>query len=264
MPLTSVPPPSQSDRNWTKAFQVRTEPQGELVGVSDRPKSDRGDVTGREMDDTLRPDPQFRRKIVRWHRTHAREFPWRSTRDPYRVLIGEILLQRTRGENAAPVFDDFTRRWPTLEAYWTATRDEIVDVIRPLGLEKRADYLVLLARRLQAIRRVPLTPEELLELPGVGPYAAHAVPIFSTGRSLPLVDWVIARVLRRYFGAISDGRPNADRELWELASALASHGGARQLWLGVLDLAAEVCTSRPKCSTCPLQESCASAVNGAA
>ena len=96
------------------------------------------------------------------------------------------------------------------------------------------------------------------KLPGVGPYAAHAVPVFALDRDLPVVDWVIARVLRRYFGLTSERRPNADRDLWALAGDLAQPGQARELWLGTLDLAAAVCRPRPRCQLCPLRCGCAS------
>jgi len=76
-------------------------------------------------------------------------------------------------------------------------------------------------------------------------------------RNLPVVDWVIARVLRRYFGLPNGRRPNADPELWALAASLAGRGRARDLWLGTLDFAAAVCKPRPLCPECPLRAECA-------
>lgn len=199
----------------------------------------------------------FHQTVLRWGARHARDLPWRRSRDSYAVLIGEVLLQRTRAENVVPVYERFMNRWPSAAHLGRARTSSVASLIRPLGLAKRADSLVRLGRELAALGEVPAEPGRLRRLPGVGPYAAHAVPVFANGRNLPLVDWVIARVLRRYFGLPNGKRPNADPQLWELAERLASRGQARKLWLATLDLAATVCTPRPHCSECPLGAKCA-------
>jgi adenine-specific DNA glycosylase len=81
--------------------------------------------------------------------------------------------------------------------------------------------------------------------------------VFALGKQLPLVDWVIARVIRRYFGLPGHLRPNSDRELWSLAESLVRSGRARDLWLGTLDFAAAVCAPHPRCGACPLASTCA-------
>jgi A/G-specific adenine glycosylase len=203
------------------------------------------------------PSPaSFRRTILRWLRRGERSFPWRQRRDRYAILIGEVLLQRTRGDAVAQVYDTFLRRWPTPERLGRARPTAVAAVIRPLGLSKRAPLLVRLGRELARRGSVPADPDELLTLPGVGPYVAHAVPVFADGRNLPVVDWVIARVLRRYFGLPGDRRPNADPDLWRLAAELARPGKARELWLGTLDFASAVCRPKPLCGACPLRSSC--------
>lgn len=155
-----------------------------------------------------------------------------------------------------PVFRDFIRRWASPARLSAAREQTIARVIRPLGLAKRAPIIKRLSKELIAHGKVPTTPEELLDLPGVGPYAAHAVPVFARDEELPVVDWVIARVLRRYFGLPEGGRPNQDRELWDRARRLIRNRSAREVWLGILDFAAEVCKPRPRCEVCPLNRSC--------
>lgn len=200
---------------------------------------------------------RFRNDLLAWTaKTPAREFPWRAESGPYEVLIGEILLQRTRGENVVPVYVRFLERWPTPEALSTARTASLRSTIKPLGLEKRTEMLKKLGRALTGLGGIPSQPADLLKLPGVGPYAAHAVPVFSRGANLPLVDWVIARVLRRYFGLAGTKRPNADTELWSLAGRVAEPGRARDLWLGALDLSASFCRPRPCCAACPLELGC--------
>lgn len=199
----------------------------------------------------------FRKALLRWGRDNSRDLPWRLSNDPYAVLIGEVLLQRTRAANVAPVYARFLDRWPIPSALGRAREASISSVIRPLGLAKRASSLRQLGRELASLDEVPADPERLRQLPGVGRYAAHAVPIFARGRDLPLVDWVIARVLRRYFGLAQNKRPNSDAALWELAERLASAGRARALWLATLDFAAAICAPRPRCPECPLRRDCA-------
>jgi A/G-specific adenine glycosylase len=201
--------------------------------------------------------PTFRRVVGAWHSGNERRLPWRDVRDAYRVLIGEVLLQRTRGENAAETYLEFIRRWPDEASLANASVADIAAVIEPLGFRKRATYLAAIGDDLAARGGTSVDPMRLSELPGVGRYVANAVPIFAAGRRLPLVDWVIARVLRRYFGLRGDRRPNADEALWDLAETIASRGSARETWWAVLDFAALVCRPKPACPACPLASSCA-------
>ena len=200
---------------------------------------------------------RFRRSVLRWQK-HYRpgDFPWRRTSDHYTVLIGEILLQRTSRNHVAEVFDEFLRRWPDAEHLAKARTASIRKVIAPLGLPKRASILKKLGAEIAKLDTLPLDPAQLDALPGVGPYAAHAVPVFAGGKNLPLVDWVIARVLRRYFDLPATRRPNADADLWDLATRLVEAGRARDLWLGVLDLGDSHCRPVPRCATCPICRSC--------
>lgn len=205
----------------------------------------------------MTPEARYRRAILRWFRDHPRTFPWRTRRDLYGLLVGEVLLQRTRGENVVDVYVEFLQRWPNPQQLAGARTTSVASVIRPLGLTKRAPILKQLGIALVGRGHVRPEPDELLSLPGIGPYAAHAVPVFGFGRNLPVVDWVIARVLRRYFGLAAAGRPNTDRDLWALAERLVRPGRAHELWLGTLDFAAAVCRPRPLCGECPLNKTCA-------
>ena len=198
----------------------------------------------------------YRRRVLRFGRTHARSFPWRYSTDPYAVLVGEILLQRTSGSHVSQVFERFVNRWPTPHDLGIADEEELACVLRPLGRAKRMPLLLEMGRAVDSLGEVPLSPEALNKLPGVGRYTAHAVPIFTANRDLPLADWVIARILRRYFGLAGTGRPNADEKLWALATEIARVGRAREVWIGTLDLAAKFCRSKPRCAACPLEGTC--------
>ena len=206
----------------------------------------------------------YRRNLFAWYRVNRRDFPWRETSDPYAVLVGEVLLQRTRGENAVPVYARFLERFPDIDGLAGADVDEIAAVIRPLGLVKRAEMLKRLGVALAEAGGVPSRPEVLIGFPGVGRYAAHSVQVYARKRNLPVVDWVVARVLRRYFGLEGGRRPNVDEPLWDLAARMARPGRARDLWFATFDLAAGVCKPRPLCQECPLQKTCACATTAKA
>jgi A/G-specific adenine glycosylase len=202
-------------------------------------------------------DERFIEDLMRWGRANRRSFPWRDTRDPFRILVAEVLLQRSRGRTVALVFDELFRRWPNAEMLARARISSIRSVIRPLGLVRRAGTLKALAAAIVERGRVPRTLNELLELPGVGPYVANATLAVAFGQRVGVVDGVTGRVYRRYFGLEEGGLPSTDRALWEVVEGATPARGVRQWNWAVLDLAATICLPvRPRCPCCPLVSSC--------
>jgi A/G-specific adenine glycosylase len=203
-------------------------------------------------------DPRaFTRDLLRWGRANRRGFPWRSERDPFRILVAEILLQRSRGTTVAGVYEALFARWPDAHALAAARVASIRSVIRPLGLVRRAETLRDLARAVVEAGGVPRTVGGLLTLPGVGQYAAHATLAVAFGRRVPTVDGVTARVYRRYFGLAAERPPSIDTELWERVEAVTPHRSIREWNWAVLDLASTTCLPRvPRCDVCPLQTHC--------
>ena len=202
---------------------------------------------------TADPD-HFTSQLLAWYADNGREFPWRQTDDPYRILICEVLLRRSRSTTVAKVAGPFFERWPSAAALADADAGEVVDVIRPLGLTSRASQLVALGQGLRDRADFPSSVAELVSLPGVGRYAATA----TLGE--PSVDGTSARVYRRYFGQFDAAHhKTVDDTLWELAAAVLSvqREVTRRLNWAVLDLAAGPCSpTRPKCAVCPLQQGC--------
>jgi A/G-specific adenine glycosylase len=209
--------------------------------------------------------PKFRRPLLKWWRQSARAFPWRETRDPYHVLVAECLLQKTASYKVIGTYPQFVDTYPTVEALASAAPAEVEKLIAPLGLPRRAQNLVFAARILrdQNGARVPRNADSLMRLPGVGRYTAHAVLCFAFGSPRPLVDEVVARVYRRFFGMTANGPAYADLELWDFVSSVVPNRGSREFAYAVLDLAAAICTVRnPKCFECPLTSQCAWALRG--
>ena len=170
--------------------------------------------------------------LLAWFAAHARDLPWRHTRDPYRILVSEVMLQQTQVARVVPRYLAFLERWPTVEALSGARPAEVIREWQGLGYNRRALNLHRAARRIAAEG----WPEDLTELPGVGRYTADAVARFALDRPVLPVDTNVRRVLERT-GA--DFGP---------ASAHA-----------LMDLGATVCLARvPRCDACPLADRCPS------
>jgi A/G-specific adenine glycosylase len=200
---------------------------------------------------------RFVRRLLRWGRENRRSFPWRDEADPFQVLVAEILLQRSRGRTVAPVYTELWRRWPDASALSKARADSIRSVIRPLGLVRRAETLKALATEVVALGGVPSTIDGLLELPGVGLYAASATRAVAFERRQATVDGVTARVYRRYFGLDDELPASTDRKLWAVVDRVTPRTGVREWNWSVLDLAATVCLpGRPRCEICPIASDC--------
>ena len=199
----------------------------------------------------------FRRRLLAWGRENRRSFPWRETDDPWRVLVAEVLLQRSRGKTVAKVYEELFRRWPDALALSRAREASIAAVIRPLGLIRRAGTLRAMAKEVVRLGQVPATLDGLLALPGVGRYAANATLVVAFGKRAPVVDGVTARVYRRFLGLESELPASNDEDLWAAAGEASPTSRVREWNWAVLDLAAEVCLpARPRCPACPLMERC--------
>ena len=197
----------------------------------------------------------FRRKLLAWFRTAARDLPWRRTRDPYRVLVSEFMLQQTQVSRVLEFYPRFLRRYPDLDALARAKARAVREAWDGLGYYRRAANLHRLAR--EVVRHhagvVPSDPVELEKLPGVGPYTAGAVATFAYEKPAPAVDTNAQRVLRRVFGC------HTAKDTRTTALALQPRRG-KTAWSfnqALMELGALVCTARaPKCQSCPVNSLC--------
>jgi A/G-specific adenine glycosylase len=171
-------------------------------------------------------------QLLDWYRAHARALPWRETRDPYAILVSEVMLQQTQVERVIPRYIRFLKRWPSVESLAAAGAGEVIVEWQGLGYNRRA---LNLHRAATAVAERGW-PDDLTELAGVGHYTAAAVANFAFGRDVLPVDTNVRRVQERT-GATFDA---------SCAQAL-------------FDLGATVCLARtPRCDECPLAEACPS------
>src|SRR5881394_3528751 len=213
----------------------------------------------------------FRRKLLAWWARAARDLPWRRTRDPYRVLVSEFMLQQTQVSRVAEYYPRFIERFPDLATLARARPRAVREAWDGLGYYARASNLHALAK---AVTRrhdatLPSEPEELIKLPGIGPYTAGAVASFAYEKPVPAVDTNVRRVIVRVF--FGDDRQRLTRQrpirqraiprrhIWDLARALVPRDGKRA-WKfnqAIMELGALICVARkPRCPQCPVRPVC--------
>lgn len=194
------------------------------------------------------------RAILQWYRHHGRKLPWRRTKDPFRILVSEVMLQQTQVSRVLQKYPPFLRRFPTLSRLALASQADVLRAWQGMGYNNRAVRLHLLAKKVRKEfnGRLPGAITDLQSLPGVGRYTAHAVACFAFHQHVPVVDTNIARVLSRLL-------PRQRADLWSLAEHVLPNGKAYDWNQALMDLGATVCTaSNPRCDLCPLSRSCPS------
>ncbi|MBK7406327.1 MAG: A/G-specific adenine glycosylase [Phycisphaerales bacterium] len=224
---------------------------------------------------TFERDRDITRALVAWFGASARELPWRScgTRDPYRVLVSELMLQQTQASRVAERFDEFLARFPTVEALARADEGEVLAAWSGLGYYRRARLLHGAARAIVGEHggRFPRGAAELASLPGLGRYTAGAVASLAFGEQTPAVDANVMRVVLRLEGRVlATADPRAVRLAWARAGALVEAGarlrparGAAVVNEALIELGAVVCPARgPKCGDCPVAGWCVARARG--
>ncbi len=198
--------------------------------------------------------------VVSWFRDNGREFPWRETKNPFHILLAEVLLRQTQATRVVSPYLELIARYPDPESLAHTDVTALRHWFRPLGLVERADRLVESARILVQEHggQVPGDVEGIEALPGLGRYSARAIACLAFGRAVPMIDEGSGRVLRRVLALKSYGPAYSSRPLMEEAQRLLPQNSARDFNLGLLDIAARLCRPRrPLCSECPLLGGCA-------
>jgi A/G-specific adenine glycosylase len=209
---------------------------------------------------------RFGTMLRRWFRANGRDLPWRKTRDPYRILVSELMLQQTQVSRVVPKYAEFLATFPTLHDIARARPKRVTEAWSGLGYYARARNLHALAKVVtdggrDAAGALPPDAAALRALPGVGAYTAGAVSSFAYERRAELVDTNVARVLKRVFAPdvdLKSGR--GQKRLWAIARELLPRTG-KATWThnqALMELGALVCTARvAHCSRCPVRSACA-------
>ena len=192
----------------------------------------------------------FRSRVLSWYRRSGRDLPWRRTRDPYRVLVSEVMLQQTQVSRVLPAYRRFLRRFPTLRALSRAPLGAVLREWSGLGYNRRARDLHRVARMSSSL---PRTVAGLDALPGIGAYTSAAVACFAHDEPTTFADTNSRRVLGR---AIL-GRLATDREAIALDARFVSRREPARWHHALMDIGATIClANRPRCEVCPVRASC--------
>lgn len=195
-------------------------------------------------------------EVAAWFGADGRDLPWRRTRDPWAVLVSELMLQQTGVARVEPRFHEFLARFPTPGACAAAPAGDVVEEWRGLGYNRRAVNLHRCARAVvdEHDGRLPTDLDALLALPGVGPYTARAVLAFAAEAPVGVLDVNVTRALSRLLGrAVTQ----ADADGLAAVADAAAPGGAWAWNQGAMELGATVCRPSPRCDACPVAGRCA-------
>lgn len=201
--------------------------------------------------------------LIDWYHEHRRDLPWRPTRDPYKIMVSEIMLQQTQAERVVPKYHEFLRLFPTVGALADAPASEVIRAWAGLGYNRRALNLQRACRAV--VERfegaMPESVTDLLSLPGVGPYTAGAIACFAFEQDVGFVDTNIRRVLHRMvFGPEIPAPMVTTRELDALAASVVPTRRGYEWNQALMELGATICRARStECERCPVTEWCASA-----
>lgn len=202
---------------------------------------------------------RFAKNLLKWWRKNGRSYPWRKTRDSYRIFVSEILLHRTRAQQVLPVYKALLGRYPTMASLAGADEPELEKILHPLGLFWRCGLMIGAAKQIEESNEggVPENPNELRALPGVGNYISAAIGCFAYGRPEVLLDTNTVRIIGRVFQEPVTDRSRRSKTFHRLASRLIDRTNPREFNYALIDLAALVCTPQnPRCDSCPVQPDC--------
>jgi A/G-specific adenine glycosylase len=203
---------------------------------------------------------QFQNFILNWAVDNLKIYPWREKRTPYKILISEYFLTRTKAHQVEPIYIKFIKKYPSLESFLELETKIIKNIMNSLGLHKRVEMLKKLSEQLQQNydKKIPDNFKDLKSLMGIGKYSANAILCFGFNYKRPLLDANFIRLYKRVFNVTSKTKtPKTDKYLWEFSKKLLPEKDYVNFNYGILDFCIEICTPKnPKCEDCPLNQMC--------
>ena len=200
------------------------------------------------------PEARQHTALLTWGERHRRDLPWRRTRDPWAILVSEVMLQQTQVARVIPRYEAFVAEFPNPSACAAAPIAAVIRAWEGLGYNRRAVQLHRCAQQVEELHGgiPPRDLSALLKLPGVGPYTARAVLVFAYEDDAGVVDTNVGRVLARW-----QGRRLGSVEVQAIADAAVPAGSGWAWNQALFDLATEMCTRRnPQCEQCPVRSEC--------
>ncbi|PQJ31345.1 A/G-specific adenine glycosylase [Nonlabens arenilitoris] len=201
----------------------------------------------------------FQQQLIKWYDIHKRDLPWRSTQDPYRIWLSEVILQQTRVNQGLPYYNRFVETYPTVRDLAAAPQEDVLKLWQGLGYYSRARNLHAAAQQVVEMGGIfPDSYKDLLKLKGVGDYTAAAIASFAFHEAVPVVDGNVYRVLSRIYGISTAINVTAGvKEFKNLAIRLMDHNQPHVYNQAIMEFGAMQCVPRnPDCTVCPFKDDC--------
>jgi A/G-specific adenine glycosylase len=203
----------------------------------------------------------FQNTILDWFKENGRKYPWRIEKDPYKILIAEIMLQRTRVGQVLPVYKEFIKKFPDVQSVADSEEKDISFFISKLGLFWRSKLIKETAKNIihEYKGKVPADRKELLKIPGIGDYIADAMISFAFNGKRIVIDSNVIRLVTRFFGIESTGEMRRNKKFIDFCQNLSNTLDSKNIhnfnW-ALIDHSAAICKPTPVCKKCPLSENC--------
>ena len=201
----------------------------------------------------------FVQPLLEWYAENHRPFPWRNTKDPYKIWVSEVILQQTRAQQGLPYYLRFLELFPTLEVLAQSNQEDLLRCWQGLGYYARARNMHYAAKVLLNEHKglFPTTPEALQNIKGIGPYTAAAIASFAFDYEIAVLDGNVFRLLSRYFGIDKEVNVERHRGIFMRCLKPLIHGEAPALFnQAIMEFGAQQCRPKPKCDLCLLQRTC--------
>ena len=200
---------------------------------------------------------RFRKSLLKWYQAQKRDLPWRKTKDPYKILISEIMLQQTQVDTVIPYYKAWMKKFNTIKKLAMASLDDVLMLWEGLGYYSRARNLHPTAKEIvkNYNGKIPGYYEDLLHLPGIGTYTAGAIASIAFNEPVPAIDANVKRVLTRLF-CLSPSSSN-DKTFWELAVNLLGSAPPSEFNQAMMEIGALICIAKNlRCPSCPIRSCC--------
>ena len=201
----------------------------------------------------------IRRKLFFWYKKNHRDFPWRYIKDPYKIIVAEFMLQRTRAEQVVRVYRDFIKKYPNTNSLAKADSTEVNKVTKKLGLHWRGRHFTDAAIFIKDNfgGKVPNSRGKLLSIPGIGEYVAGAILTVGFNKKEWVIDSNIARFLNRFYGLNLSGEIRRKRKIIEISKSFYQTTRSGQLTFSLLDFTGMICKPiKPVCNSCIIRMKC--------
>jgi len=202
----------------------------------------------------------FSKLLLNWSQKNSPSYPWRRTSDPYKVMISEMLLRRTRASTVKNIYSEFLKKFPTVLSLAKSSSKEIENVIESLGMKSRSHKMKSVAEKLVEKYRdgFPNQEIEMLEVFGSGSnYTVNAIRCFAQNQKVPVFDVNVKRIFERVFSIDFGKEAHKKKSSWEIVSYAVPDITVKEYNWALLDLGKSICTiSEPKCEMCPLNSIC--------